>query len=143
MNFPCCALFHIKIFRVCLKYFLNDWIPHHIHIYKCLNNQIIEFLQQFLFLIRTNLALNPKQGRLWTFERQGEHFDRYQKNCCKSCLLHPYHVKPGTTHLWTLTKIWTSFMWSKHCFWWCNYSAAISFCLNLKFFLCLKSDVFF
>ena len=38
------------------------------------------------------------------FERQGGLFGPHLKNCFKSCLLHPNHLKLDTKHLCTLTK---------------------------------------
>ena len=69
------------------------------------------------------------------------------KNCYKNCLLPSNHLKLGTTHFWTLTKILTLVTWSKwwrhHYFWWCNYSTTKFFCLTFKSFFCLKSTVSF
>ena len=63
-----------------------------------------------------------------------------------SCIIHPNYLKLGTTHLWTSTKILTLSTWWKwwrhHCFWWWSFNNKF-FCLTLKFFLCLKSTVFF
>ena len=39
-----------------------------------------------------------------TFKRQGA-FWPASENCYKNCLPHLNHLKLGTTHLWTLTKI--------------------------------------
>ena len=69
----------------------------------------------FHFLI----FVNHKPGSLFrTFETQeGEegHFSPRQKNCYKSCLLHPNHLKLGATHIWTSTKFLILVTWSE---WW-------------------------
>ena len=50
---------------------------------------------------------NPIPGKPFrTFGKEGG-FCPHQKNCYKSCLLHANHLKLGTTHLWSLTKIST------------------------------------
>ena len=78
---------------------------------------------------------------------RGGLFGSRRKNCYKSCLLHPNHLKLGITHIWTLTKILTLVTWSKcwrhRCFWLGHYSTTNIFCLTFKFFLWLKSTVSF
>ena len=62
-----------------------------------------------------------------------------QKNCCKSSLLHPNHLKLGATHLWALKKINIIHVIKM------MMSALFSdnfCCLIFKFFLCLKSTSF-
>ena len=69
----------------------------------------------------------------------------FLKNCYKSCLLHLNHLKLDATRLWTLIEILIlvtlSEYWCQHHFWWRHHSTT-NF-LPLKFFLCLKSTVFF
>ena len=70
---------------------------------------------------------NPTPGTLFrTFDRQEGLFGPRQKNCYKSCLLHPNHLKLGTTYLWTSPKTLPVVTWSKwwrqHSFWRLNHS---------------------
>ena len=72
-----------------------------------------------------------------TFERQGF--------CCpirKTAIKAVYftQITRNLVKMLTLVKWWKC--WRQQCFWWLHQSATI-FCLTFKYFLCLKSTVFY
>ena len=84
----------------------------------------IRFGKDYYITFKLTLHL---AGRLfWIFERHGGVLRTRQKNCYKSCLLHPNHLKLGTTYLWTSPKTLPVVTWSKwwrqHSFWRLNHS---------------------
>ena len=78
-----------KVWHKCLTFKLK---------FYGIDGSLLKLIENYLTLYKTSFFKLLKGRGL---------FGPRQKNCYKSCLLHPNHLKLGKTYLWALTKILT------------------------------------